>query len=788
MRQYATTISPRGGWGTTTTGPSLRKFQFLQEIAAGGFGSVYLAKLVLPTGESRIVAVKMLHRRWADNVEIASRMRDEARLLARIQHENIIEVVDFVIIGGRPAVVMEVLEAVDLKVIIDHSAAAGKHVPVGVALRIASYVARALHAAYNLVSAPDQRPLRVIHRDIKPSNVMVDDKGHVKVLDFGVARAEFEAREAKTADLAFGSLEYMPPERLFFEPESAASDVYSLGTALFELLALEKLGKAKLRQSEQQRFLAERLADLVERRSVPPGDFEADLVSALQSMLAFDESKRPAAGQLADDLAALATRAADHGEVALGAWAQQAVPPLLEASRAQFQGNGTMMGAIITEDPPVDSAKPAPAGPQQPRVPPDPDEIDEEDAELLELDDDDSDAADGETATVIEPRAMSMNPEEYTQEDVETAFHTDLLAREDLVEGLLEAGQGDTNWTALRDETLASLSESKPFAVSADDRPSARPTERRNRPDPGGEAWIDEGLLEGTQTESQTELVAHMLSPPPNVDLAPVFDAETVVVPVGEAETLVAAAPAVAPPASGSASVPPASVSAPGPASGSAPGSAPGPTAALPAPNPSLPPYAARGYVDPRTNPTPPGSSSPWPPPARPKPPIPMGYVLGGLMLIVAAALLFLSGITVGGFGFAAITLPSRRAAPAPVAPPIHVAPRPVAPRPVVPRPIVPRPAAPAPIVPVPAPAPPVRAAAQGPSFRSLLPGTRRIVVRCDGATGTGTDEVQMPGGSFAECTVTAVDGDRKRRTAVVTSVQPRAYRCFAAPSESACE
>lgn len=90
-----------------------RRFHFLREIASGGFGSVFLTKVMHADGFSRLVAVKVLKSQWSDNEEVARRMRDEARLLGLLRHRNIVEVMDMTSIDGRAAVVMEYLEAVD---------------------------------------------------------------------------------------------------------------------------------------------------------------------------------------------------------------------------------------------------------------------------------------------------------------------------------------------------------------------------------------------------------------------------------------------------------------------------------------------------------------------------------------------------------------------------------------------------------------------------------------------------------------------------------------------------
>lgn len=327
---------------------SSRRFHFIREIASGGFGSVYLTKVIHADGFSRLVAVKLLHPRWSENEEIASRMRDEARLLGWLRHKNIVDVMDLTLIDGRCAVIMEYLDAVDTKVVINHCAETGTRVPLRPALEICAAVASALDAAYNRPPYAGEKPLRVIHRDIKPSNIMLDGSGIVKVLDFGVARAEFNERESKTQEIAFGSLEYMPPERLFFEPESPASDVYSLGATLFEMLALEKFGKAKLRPKEHEAYFEDRFDLLLDRY---PMHREAEdlLHELLMSMLAFDEPDRPTAADAVAKMRAFARRLTEHP---LEEWAEGLVPDLLEATRqrSEEKSPGSLVDTILTED------------------------------------------------------------------------------------------------------------------------------------------------------------------------------------------------------------------------------------------------------------------------------------------------------------------------------------------------------------------------------------------------------------------------------------------------------
>ena len=340
-----------GGEVVSVNAETGRKFHFIRLIASGGFGSVYLAKELHSDGFVRVVAIKLLHPKWSENEEIASRMRDEARLLGQIRHRHIVDVRDLTRIDGRVAVIMEYLEAVDVKDIIHGCVEVGTTVPVRAALEMFADVASALDAAYNRPPYAGEKPLRVIHRDIKPSNVMVDDQGNAKVLDFGVARADFQGRESETQELAFGSVEYMPPERLFFEPDSPASDVYSLGATLYETLARIKFGKAKLRPALHDQHVDTRL-DVVFANHAPGDETVRDEVDLLLTeMLSFDEVDRPTAADSATRMRELAAQLSH--EPSLSAWAKEIIPPLVKQAHAQSDSkpsDDALIGRVMEED------------------------------------------------------------------------------------------------------------------------------------------------------------------------------------------------------------------------------------------------------------------------------------------------------------------------------------------------------------------------------------------------------------------------------------------------------
>ncbi|MEC9391418.1 MAG: protein kinase [Myxococcota bacterium] len=325
---------------------SSRQFRFIRPIARGGFGTVYLCKEEHNDGFSRVVAIKLLNAQWTDVDEVSSRIRDEARLLGLLRHRNIVDVYALTSIDGRSAVVMEYLDAVDLRYLMGHCRSVEARIPARVALEMVAAVANALDAAYNRPPKKGEKPLRVIHRDIKPSNIMIDGAGVPKVLDFGVAQSDIASREASTQELQFGSVEYMAPERLFFEPETPSSDVYSLAATLFELLTFERLGKAQGRASTHDAHLANRLSFLRGCIDVPP-EVAAGVEALLLRALHFEHTHRPDAATFCQDAKQLARRIPTDDMVA---WCEATVPAAVEAAMARSVEVEPLSDAILRED------------------------------------------------------------------------------------------------------------------------------------------------------------------------------------------------------------------------------------------------------------------------------------------------------------------------------------------------------------------------------------------------------------------------------------------------------
>lgn len=322
-----------------------RRFRFLKELAAGGFGKVYLAEMVTGDNFSSAVAVKLLHGQWLDNDEVVMRSRDEARLLGRLRHRSIVRVEDLTSINGQCAVVMEFLEGVDCKHVTNWLKDHGRNMPRQAAFELLGAAASALDAAYNHRPIQGGDPLRVIHRDIKPSNIMLTAEGEVKVLDFGTARANFEDREARTQALSFGSQAYMAPERMLAEPDTPAGDIFSLGVTLYELLTLDSFGKIFLRPDRFEKSLEERLERI--DWAPLPAEVRDETAEAMRMMLAYEPTGRPSATQVTELMEAFADHARDS---TLKRFMRDCSRDIMESIQHEQDPNDPLTGKTITED------------------------------------------------------------------------------------------------------------------------------------------------------------------------------------------------------------------------------------------------------------------------------------------------------------------------------------------------------------------------------------------------------------------------------------------------------
>ena len=259
-------------------GQTVGSYRIAALLGAGGMGRVYLA--VHPTIGSR-VAIKVLSRDLTGRRELVERFFAEAQLVNRIRHEGIVNVLDLSSLpDGRPYIVMELLAGESLAALLSRS---GRLDP-GQAVGISCALLDALAAAHEC---------GVVHRDLKPDNVFVTRQGRVVVLDFGIAkllpeRAEGVERMSPTTKTGavLGTPGYMAPEQIQGKPASPATDLYSAGVILYQML------------SGRLPFEGESLFDLMQKHvsaiPVPLRESRPDLPPALDGAILRAMSKEPA--------------------------------------------------------------------------------------------------------------------------------------------------------------------------------------------------------------------------------------------------------------------------------------------------------------------------------------------------------------------------------------------------------------------------------------------------------------------------------------------------------------
>jgi serine/threonine protein kinase len=214
-------------------------FQLVNKIAEGGMATVYEAQQLGPVGFAKRIALKVIHPHYAQRPEFLQLFIDEAKLSANLLHGNIVQIYQLGEVAGDYFIAMEFIPGPTLRSIIERHRVVGRAMPQTLAAYIASRVCRALDFAHNFVG-PDGHRLDIVHRDVSPGNVMATWDGHIKLADFGIAKARTSVDPASEG-IRIGKKHYMSPEQLTGLEVDGRSDVFSLALVLYELLALEPL-------------------------------------------------------------------------------------------------------------------------------------------------------------------------------------------------------------------------------------------------------------------------------------------------------------------------------------------------------------------------------------------------------------------------------------------------------------------------------------------------------------------------------------------------------------------
>jgi serine/threonine-protein kinase len=267
------------------------RYRIKHRIGSGGMADVYCAD---DTHLGREVALKVLHRRFAQDHEFVERFRREAASAAGLQHPNVVGVFDRGEHDGTYYIAMEHLPGRTLKEVLASEAPLPQERAIDFGIQI-------------LKAAGFAHRHGVIHRDFKPHNVIVDDEGKVKVTDFGIARRG--ASEMTETGSIMGTAQYLSPEQAQGHSVTASSDLYSIGVVLYEMLT----GRLPFEGDSAVSVALKHLSEL----PAPPSQLRPDLSPALETVVMGALAKDPAQRwQSAEDLAAALEAARAQGLVA----------------------------------------------------------------------------------------------------------------------------------------------------------------------------------------------------------------------------------------------------------------------------------------------------------------------------------------------------------------------------------------------------------------------------------------------------------------------------------------
>ncbi|HTJ85210.1 MAG TPA: serine/threonine-protein kinase [Polyangiaceae bacterium] len=216
-----------------------RRYRLIAEIGRGGMAEVYLGVAQGPGGFNKLVVVKKSLQDLALQPDILSMFLDEARLAARMNHPNVVQTYEFGEEDGRQFIAMEYLDGQPYSRVLTRlrggRAGGVEAMSLGHHLRVLMDTLAGLHHAHELKDF-DGTPLHVVHRDATPQNVFVTYDGSIKVVDFGIAKAQDSSSRTVTGEIK-GKVTYMSPEQVRGEPLDRRADIFAVGVMLWEAVA-----------------------------------------------------------------------------------------------------------------------------------------------------------------------------------------------------------------------------------------------------------------------------------------------------------------------------------------------------------------------------------------------------------------------------------------------------------------------------------------------------------------------------------------------------------------------
>jgi serine/threonine-protein kinase len=285
-------------------GTQLGRYSLIEHLATGGMAEIFLARQEGMGKFKKDLVLKVLQTRWEAYPEVVDMFLEEARISALMSHPNIVEVFDIAAENGRHFIAMEHISGRTLAELARRAIQVTKSISIEVGAYIAAELASALAYMYDGSDGIGE-PFRVVHRDISPSNILISTTGQVKLIDFGIARQGNVTQESRARP---GKFTYMSPEQVQGLPVDGRSDIFCLGTILYEITLGRRLWRGPREVSMKR---------IVEERPKPPTFIRRDYPTELELIVLRTLEKKPedryqSAAELHGDLQGFLARSNAH--------------------------------------------------------------------------------------------------------------------------------------------------------------------------------------------------------------------------------------------------------------------------------------------------------------------------------------------------------------------------------------------------------------------------------------------------------------------------------------------
>lgn len=322
-----------------------QRYKVIERIASGGMAEVFRAESAGLEGFKKTVAIKRVLPHLSEKKQFIGMFLDEARLSAHLSHSNCVQVFDIGVGDNTYFIVMEYVDGSDLKGVIEHRRKIGQSIPIEEACLIAVRICEGLAYAHEVADGHG-KGLGIVHRDMSPPNVLITRHGEVKIVDFGLAKANSQLEHSEPGIIK-GKFSYLSPEAALGQGVDARTDIFAVGIILWELLAGRRLF---LGDSDLETVRMVQQARIPSLRQFNPR-VPAELEAVIGRSLAADPKQRyQSARELGRDLNRILfhlgreVSSFDIAQLVLPIWRER-----VEKKRQKAANQGSIIGTLIDQ-------------------------------------------------------------------------------------------------------------------------------------------------------------------------------------------------------------------------------------------------------------------------------------------------------------------------------------------------------------------------------------------------------------------------------------------------------